>query len=400
MFFCIFLQIIWPAGLGLSLSCATAMDTPEQLRLRSSPLSDQPYCPVPEFQVNTPVPVSSWITTASSTQTSCIQPPLNQGPPPDFTSGHGRAATRQTHPMFFCIFLQIIWPAGLGLSLSCATAMDTPEQLRLRSSPLSDQPYCPVPEFQVNTPVPVSSWITTASSTQTSCIQPPLNQGPPPDFTSGHGRAATRQTHPMFFCIFLQVSPCQSLHCKRSSNVNLLLLPCPSVLMSCICECVHVMKLLLLGGDVELNPGPPKEDPCHTNKELMAFLKNLSTKMDKNHAEVLCQITEVKQMQLNLEQQVNSINERLTTVEQKLAVTQKSSELQTVNAEAARSEASSLAKRLDEFEDRSRRDNLIFYGFKDSQSESWSESEKECANFCLPRLTCNYLRTRFNGHTD
>lgn len=80
--------------------------------------------------------------------------------------------------------------------------------------------------------------------------------------------------------------------------------------MSCICECVHVIKLLLLGGDVELNPGSPKEDPCHSNKELMVFLKSLGTEMDKNHAEVLYQIIEGKQMQLNLEQKVNSINER------------------------------------------------------------------------------------------
>lgn len=40
-----------------------------------------------------------------------------------------------------------------------------------------------------------------------------------------------------------------------------------------------------------------------------------------------------------------------------------------------RNESAALSSRLDEFEDRSRRDNLIFYGLSDSASESWAESE-------------------------
>lgn len=40
-------------------------------------------------------------------------------------------------------------------------------------------------------------------------------------------------------------------------------------------------------------------------------------------------------------------------------------------------ENASLRSRLDEFEDRSRRDNLIFYGVPDSNSETWAVSESK-----------------------
>lgn len=46
-------------------------------------------------------------------------------------------------------------------------------------------------------------------------------------------------------------------------------------------------------------------------------------------------------------------------------------------ATAVRSEHASLQARLDEFEDRSRRENLIFYGIEDSASETWADSEEK-----------------------
>ncbi|KAH8039533.1 hypothetical protein HPB51_007435 [Rhipicephalus microplus] len=46
-------------------------------------------------------------------------------------------------------------------------------------------------------------------------------------------------------------------------------------------------------------------------------------------------------------------------------------------ATAVRSEQASLRARLDEFEDRSRRENLIFYGIEDSVSETWADSEEK-----------------------
>ncbi|XP_072144695.1 uncharacterized protein [Dermacentor andersoni] len=43
--------------------------------------------------------------------------------------------------------------------------------------------------------------------------------------------------------------------------------------------------------------------------------------------------------------------------------------------EAVKNENSILASRLDHLEDRSRRDNFLFYGITDSPTETWAESE-------------------------
>lgn len=100
--------------------------------------------------------------------------------------------------------------------------------------------------------------------------------------------------------------------------------------------------------------------------------------MDKNHSEVLSQLSEVKQFQINLEKQMTGINERLTTVEQKIAASEGCTEqdIASTVSVAVRSETANLARRLDEIEDRSRRENLLFHGFPDVPSESWSDSEK------------------------
>lgn len=46
-----------------------------------------------------------------------------------------------------------------------------------------------------------------------------------------------------------------------------------------------------------------------------------------------------------------------------------------------REEITTLRAKLDEAEDRSRRDNLLFFGIKDSPKESWQESEGQIISF-------------------
>ncbi|XP_037559130.1 uncharacterized protein LOC119436374 [Dermacentor silvarum] len=138
------------------------------------------------------------------------------------------------------------------------------------------------------------------------------------------------------FCFHMQVCEAPSLYYKRTSNACLLLFPCPSVFFASLCECVFVAKLLILCGDVELNPGPETDKQY---KELFAAISALSEKIDSRHIEVMTDIP--------------------------AAV-----------AEAVKKENASLLTRLDDLEDRSRRDNLIFYGISDNPSETCAQSEK------------------------
>lgn len=65
------------------------------------------------------------------------------------------------------------------------------------------------------------------------------------------------------FCI-VQVCTSYSLHAKRSVNRCLLLFSGPRVLSDTVRECfsTSTAMLLLLLGDVEQNPGPPKRSPA------------------------------------------------------------------------------------------------------------------------------------------
>lgn len=76
---------------------------------------------------------------------------------------------------------------------------------------------------------------------------------------------------------------------------------------------------------------------------------------------------------------MTSINNRLTVVEEKIAASDSSADLYVASAifDAVRNETVALSRRLDDYEDRSRRENLIFHGFPDKQSESWVESENK-----------------------
>ncbi|KAH9375578.1 hypothetical protein HPB48_017123 [Haemaphysalis longicornis] len=122
----------------------------------------------------------------------------------------------------------------------------------------------------------------------------------------------------------------------------------------------------------------PSEDPSESS-DVLTLLKSLNGKIDKNHAEVLLQLNEVKKIQLNLQKDITDINERLLAVEEKMAASEGclTPDISGSVAEAVRCETDSITRRLDEFEDRSRRENLIFYGLPDSQTESWVESENK-----------------------
>ncbi|XP_072140450.1 uncharacterized protein [Dermacentor andersoni] len=182
------------------------------------------------------------------------------------------------------------------------------------------------------------------------------------------------------------VCEAQSLYSKRTSNVCLLLFPCPSVFFASLCECAFVARLLILSGDVELNPGPATDAQY---KELLAAISALSAKIDSRHTEVMSGLAELKEKQAQLTNQVSDLTTRLTTVEslvESLELNPSSADIPAVVAHAVKTENASLLTCLDDLEDRSRRDNLIFYGISDTPSETWAQSEKLVCEFLSHHL--------------
>ncbi|KAH8031951.1 hypothetical protein HPB51_022271 [Rhipicephalus microplus] len=138
-----------------------------------------------------------------------------------------------------------------------------------------------------------------------------------------------------------------------------------------------------MSGDVEENPGPPKEDTGKQYNELISLIKGLHSKIDAKHEELMESINEVREAQVSLEQKVAELDNRLCAVEECVRVSDSEPNRQRVP------EVLSVNKRLDELEDRSRRENLIFYGIEDCDSETWAQSEEKICQILNETLKLN-----------
>nr|XP_050024897.1 uncharacterized protein LOC126519313 [Dermacentor andersoni] len=167
---------------------------------------------------------------------------------------------------------------------------------------------------------------------------------------------------------------------KKTSDYCLVQLPSPRYCVTIIAECVDVMhSLLLQAGDIESNPG-------HSTEALLAELRKLTN----GHAQVITEIQGLKAQLGNTDKTIGKLNERLTDLEnryQALVPLRKEIEIMRIGTERTSSRISELEARMDDAENRSRRNNLIFYGIPDpSSSETFAETEQLVANLCRDNL--------------
>lgn len=150
-----------------------------------------------------------------------------------------------------------------------------------------------------------------------------------------------------------------------------------------MCECVDVFSLLLLtSGDVETNPGPMNTEQLKQFNEMHQMLVDVnarSIQIQSSQSGILTSINEIKQNQETMRANISDINSRLLAVESSASVV---AQLQTAVidarnvADGLQGENIALRARLDEAEDQSRRDNLIFFGVTDTISETWAQTEE------------------------
>lgn len=164
---------------------------------------------------------------------------------------------------------------------------------------------------------------------------------------SGHGGNAKMQSsNPFLF--FIQVRKSYG-KCFRSNNLCLVMLPCPRSLYEMFqCAIVSLRFLLLLGGDVEENPGP----------DLETLAKQLS--------DIAVDILEIKNAKALTNQRLSAIDKKL----EKISCFEK--QVSDCVKKIARLEDNlqAVTKKLDELENRSRRSNLIIYGVEEKPNES------------------------------
>ncbi|XP_075752052.1 uncharacterized protein LOC119175530 [Rhipicephalus microplus] len=311
--------------------------------------------------------------------TSAHPADLNVSPSSAPFSGQERAAAMGPVVNFFCFIVQIssfvyTWPCAA----SAASTNGSTSTIILIAVPAAQPDACATtawmaPFHLLDQPIPSS----------TSAHPADLNVSPSSAPFSGQERAAAMGPVVNFFCFIVQVGNRPSLYSKRSSDTCLLLFPGPSVIYDNVSECFHVLKLLLCG-DIESNPGP--------DDKVLTAIASLSAKVDSRHAELLAVLNQVQTNQSLLEQKVTDLSSRLATVETMVESYDSGHHIldlpQAVNT-VIRNETTALHSRLDELEDRSRRDNLIFFGIADNVSEGWAQSEKIITDLISQKLDLN-----------
>nr|XP_037276428.1 uncharacterized protein LOC119169479 [Rhipicephalus microplus] len=195
---------------------------------------------------------------------------------------------------------------------------------------------------------------------------------------SGHGSAMERTAKGLRTCLFvLQVSYLSKLPCRsfRSDEPFIVVLPCPQAVLLPFCS-----LLLLLCGDVESNPGP---DNLAELVKTMKDLNERTKRMESAQTTILDTVSVLKEQQQSVSESINEIKDRLAKVENQTSVFEhwqhEMKELRTT-VERLEKDTSNMHSRLDDAEDRSRRNNLVFYGIPDAADETSSESEKKIIN--------------------
>lgn len=173
----------------------------------------------------------------------------------------------------------------------------------------------------------------------------------------------------------------------------LIVLPCPRVLLGIACDSVSVISaLLLLAGDVELNPGPMSAADKKQFEEMYALLQKLDlnfTRFESGQDSIKSDIRTLLERQTELDGAISALSARVVTIENEVSsLSQTRTDIGRLKNDLADQSAatSCLLSRVDEMENQSRRSNLLFYGIPDIGSESWEVSEQNILNFAKDKL--------------
>ncbi|XP_054924418.1 uncharacterized protein [Dermacentor andersoni] len=325
---------------------------------------------------------------APSHPTSLLGPAIKQEQPPVALCGLGGfAAAQATNPFVFV--MQVLGPfiACLFLPGLATTPLTAPSYLpthlsvdvsgaRQRATAIASPVFGTTHSSLDYLPL-ATEW--EAPSHPRSLLGPAIKQEQPPVALCGLGGFATAQaTNPFVFV--MQVGERFSLFAKKSNNYFLVQLPSPQCLNAVLVDCFHVVfsLLLLLSGDIETNPGPD-------TAAILAELKKISTGQSK----LISEVQDLKSQLLATDRNVSDLGKRMTELEshyESLVTLKTDTEVLRTDATKATRLISKLEARLDDAENRTRRNNLVFYGLPETTPESYAQSEQLIIKHCRKHL--------------
>ncbi|XP_049267703.1 uncharacterized protein LOC125760039 isoform X2 [Rhipicephalus sanguineus] len=207
----------------------------------------------------------------------------------------------------------------------------------------------------------------------------------------GHATATTVVTKMPFL---MQVSYLPNAACVRSGNRCLLAVSCPTcVIGTCrlLCEMLWslcnnaqaVNMLLLMSGDVELNPGPVSPPSMET-------IANAISRIEASQTSVLTELSLIRTSQSSIEALVTTLSTRVDTLEKIVQSTQSNETGLKADVKDSFAKLSAeirvLTDKCDDAENRLRRSNLLFCGIPDTKGESWIQSQAKVIKFCSENL--------------
>ncbi|XP_077484391.1 uncharacterized protein LOC144094321 [Amblyomma americanum] len=327
---------------------------------------------------------SSW--EIQSPQTSCFSPPIKDRPWTAAPCGLGSCATARTsNPLVFA--MQVLLPVFTHVLLPVLAAACVDVRPRYRhhyGSHEADTNSVTAADvtFTWISPPPGSGTIRSSweiQSPQTSCFSPPIKDRPWTAAPCGLGSCATARTsNPLVFA--MQVRKSYSLFAKKSSNYFLIQLPSPQCCTCIVVECFAVVhSLLMQSGDIETNPGP----------DTAAILAELQ-KLTSGQSTLISEVKDLSSRLVATDKSITELSKRITELEthyQDLASPKTEVESIKTDAATSASQISNLESRVDDAENRSRSNNLLFYGLPDTSSkETSSESEELVTRLCSENL--------------
>ncbi|XP_075532801.1 uncharacterized protein LOC142566006 [Dermacentor variabilis] len=164
------------------------------------------------------------------------------------------------------------------------------------------------------------------------------------DFFRGHG-SLPADNMPKSPLLLVQVSQLGNLPAYRSDDRFLLVLPCPQKCSAILSDCWSMLMLLLVSGDIEQNPGPKANEMLQV---IIDRLDESDRKMDRIREEIAAVNAKTDKLQGILtmfEEMSNRINKLESVVQQQ-------------------------ALKLIDYENRSRRNNLLVFGINESADET------------------------------
>lgn len=179
----------------------------------------------------------------------------------------------------------------------------------------------------------------------------------------------------------------------KTSNRFFIAVSCPLdvkdqlrwILLHAVVAYYHVVLshlLLVLSGDVETNPGPVSESGTQTEQFDISAVLQAINRVENGQAKILNQLAEIQHRETGTQEAIQNLSARVAALEMNKLPLDGDAGM----SQPQMSEINELRTRAEDAENRLRRNNLLFFGFSDTPTETWKQSEERIISFCSEKL--------------